>query len=468
VIRLLLTLLIIGAPWFMLGQGDTVLIARYGGSESEVARKIIRCQQGGYALAGTTGSFEVNQTDGFLMKVDDNMECEWTLSMGSIGVDRINDVVQSSDGSFFLCGYTNSTGTEDYDSWVIKVSAAGEVEWQNFSGWVGWDFANALVVTSDEVCVGGYAYSTGGLPQASLWIYSITGAPMDHIVWSLGESSEIRAMAFHDSLGLVLGGVSRFNENTLDNAWLQFLDTGLQSISTIQFANDTADLSINGVDIGYHRSQQRWVAGFTGDWDSYGGDYVLQGQCDSGHIYQWYSRLPSPSGIGMNDVSIVASDTMAMFGWVNYAGGGLKDALCVVFDRNNFLNGVNYGGPEDEVFYSGSYHPADSSLIACGEYGSTSSFISDAFANRWTQLAFGSYEEVTLDHQMCLSLSTEEWNDQPLGDLLQVVLYDTMGRKAQDKSTQVLSPGIYIEVSTFAGGAVSTRKLFVAHLPVQE
>jgi len=130
----------------------------YGAAGNEGARSVVETSDGGYALAGETGSFGAGDVDFWLVKVDAAGNHEWNKTYGAALADGAFSVVESSDGGYALAGYTRSFGASGSDFWLVKVDAAGNHEWNKTYGGAGNDPAHSLVETSVvEAGDGGYA-----------------------------------------------------------------------------------------------------------------------------------------------------------------------------------------------------------------------------------------------------------------------------------------------------------------------
>ncbi|NBS18789.1 MAG: hypothetical protein EBS74_03240, partial [Flavobacteriia bacterium] len=105
-----------------------------GGSNEEVARALIPLRNGGFAMVGSTNSSDgdfvdrsSDDWDMFLMVLDGEGAPIWKKSYGGSGDDFGFSLVETPEGGFVLCGYSNSQDgdvppTQGYhDNWVIKV-----------------------------------------------------------------------------------------------------------------------------------------------------------------------------------------------------------------------------------------------------------------------------------------------------------------------------------------------------------
>jgi hypothetical protein len=125
----------------------------YGGTNGDGAYALVQTGDGGYALAGRTGSFGGGGDDFWLVKTDASGTMEWNRTYGGTSYDLAYDLVQTTDGGYALAGETCSFGAGNYDAWLVRTDASGTVQWNRTYGGTNEDGATALVQTSD----GGYA-----------------------------------------------------------------------------------------------------------------------------------------------------------------------------------------------------------------------------------------------------------------------------------------------------------------------
>ena len=82
--------------------------------ESSV-QAVVQTADGGYTLAGNTGSFGAGGLDGYLVKTDSNGNMEWNQTYGGSGHDTSISGVQTVDGGYVLAGSTQSYGAGESD-----------------------------------------------------------------------------------------------------------------------------------------------------------------------------------------------------------------------------------------------------------------------------------------------------------------------------------------------------------------
>ncbi|OFW52586.1 MAG: hypothetical protein A2163_09525 [Actinobacteria bacterium RBG_13_35_12] len=109
-------------------NGEMVWDKAFGGIEGEVANSIIQTRDEGYVLAGYTESKGAGRYDAWVIKLDENGEMAWDKTFGGSDEDVARRIIQAEDGGYVLAGYTESKGAGRYDAWVIKLDEKGNLE----------------------------------------------------------------------------------------------------------------------------------------------------------------------------------------------------------------------------------------------------------------------------------------------------------------------------------------------------
>jgi WD40 repeat protein len=170
-----------------------------GGSGNEDSYSIIQTADGGYAVAGHTGSTDGDVSanhgneDAWVVKLNSSGSIIWQKALGGTMNDGAASIVQTSDGGYAIAGYTNSddgdvSGLQGTESvWVVKLDASGSIQWQKCLGGSGDQYASTIVQTSD----GGYAvaaYTTsndgdvsGNHGNGDVWVVKLDDS--GSIVW---------------------------------------------------------------------------------------------------------------------------------------------------------------------------------------------------------------------------------------------------------------------------------------------
>jgi predicted secreted protein len=192
----------------------------YGGSWDDV-RSFQQTIDGGYIVAGWTGSFGAGGDDIWILKLSSTGDIEWQKTYGGSEYDRALSVQQTSDGGYIIAGKTDSFGAEGGDTWVLKLSSAGEIEWQKTFGGSSDDYASSIQETSD----GGYiiagktdSFGAGG---DDTWVLKLSSA--GEIEWqkTYGGSSDDYASSIQETsdggyMEKVVGGFILFNRRVME------------------------------------------------------------------------------------------------------------------------------------------------------------------------------------------------------------------------------------------------------------
>ena len=95
----------------------------YGGRADDWGTDIQQTADGGYVATGWTYSFG----GVWVLKLDANGNMQWQRAYGGNGIHTGNAIRQTADGGYIVAGSTRSFGAEDYDMWVLKLDANGDI-----------------------------------------------------------------------------------------------------------------------------------------------------------------------------------------------------------------------------------------------------------------------------------------------------------------------------------------------------
>ncbi len=144
-------------------QGTIEWVKTFGGTNEDNALSVVEATDGGYVLAGYTQSIDGDITDKtatdsdyWVLKLSANGEIIWTKTYGGSGDDRAEKIIKTNDGGYAIVGYSRSAdedvtlneGLQDY--WIVKIDASGDIQWQKSFGFSGIDRAFSLVQTQDD------------------------------------------------------------------------------------------------------------------------------------------------------------------------------------------------------------------------------------------------------------------------------------------------------------------------------
>jgi len=134
-------------------EGNLQWTKTIGGPGLDAGLSLIQTSDGGYAIAGPTSSFGAGETDVYVVKLDANGNLQWTKTIGGKNDDAGLSLIQTSDGGYAIAGSTISFGVGEPDVYVVKLDANGNLQWTKTIGGPGNEAGYSLIQTSD----GGYA-----------------------------------------------------------------------------------------------------------------------------------------------------------------------------------------------------------------------------------------------------------------------------------------------------------------------
>ncbi|MDP2385597.1 MAG: T9SS type A sorting domain-containing protein [Bacteroidota bacterium] len=145
------------------GAGTIQWQNSFGGDGNDAFKSIIPTADGGYLAVGSSTSTNGNVTgnhgggDGWIMKLDAAGQLQWQKCFGGTAAETINSAFITGDGGYFLSGNSLSAngdvsinlGMEDI--WIIKTDASGNLQWQKVMGGTQKDLASSSAwQTSDN------------------------------------------------------------------------------------------------------------------------------------------------------------------------------------------------------------------------------------------------------------------------------------------------------------------------------
>ncbi len=161
-------------------QTSSLWIKSYGDIYSDYARSVVETPDGGFAVAGSTGSFGAEGgSDAWLLKLDSDGNVLWQEAYRGTNADSIFSLDQTLDGGFVAAGISYSFGDSSFgDLWVLRLDTAGNVFWQRAYGGDGGDWARSVEETADGgfVVVGNtesLSLGAEALGDGNVWILKL-------------------------------------------------------------------------------------------------------------------------------------------------------------------------------------------------------------------------------------------------------------------------------------------------------
>ncbi|MCB0698911.1 MAG: T9SS type A sorting domain-containing protein [Chitinophagaceae bacterium] len=181
-------------------NGNLVYSKRYGGSDLDEPRRIRQTKDGGYIIVGYTKSIDGDvknnhgKSDVWIVKTKSNLDLEWTKTYGGSDADAGSDIIECMEGGYIIAGGTGSIDgdvkgihispfTQKGDAWVVKIDDTGTIEWQTCLGGTAGDGASGIIQASDSnyYVLGGTTSNDGDLTGNNggidLWYVKLSHHP---------------------------------------------------------------------------------------------------------------------------------------------------------------------------------------------------------------------------------------------------------------------------------------------------
>lgn len=301
----------------------------FGGSQQDFAQSIQQTSDGGYIIAGTTQSIDGDITanngnfDYWIVKIDAIGNIQWQKSYGGTNGDGANSIEQTFDGGYIVFGSSNSAdgdvtgnhGGSDY--WILKLNNNGTIQWKKALGGSGSDEAYAIQQTTDAgYIVLGRSTSNDG---------DVTGHHGNEDFWAVKLDNN-GTIQWQKSLGGFMPDWAYDIKQTTDGGYI--------------LAGHTA--STDGDVTGNHGSVDEWVAKVDST-----GNLVWQ-KCFGGTISETATSIIQTTDGGY----MVAGYTVSSDGDVTF-NHGISDFWIIKMDTiGNMLWQKCFGGSSGEAAYA--------------------------------------------------------------------------------------------------------------------
>ena len=257
--------------WYELCDGGNYVTAPLnellGGNGFDFARSVKPTADGGYVVAGTTGSSfsgditeftNGGSSDYWVAKIDAGGNVMWNNILGGSNTDDATSISPTSDGGFVVFGNSSSEQSGDVidtsrggsDFWAVKLDSEGELEWEKLIGGSASETGNDVATTvNGDIILVGYSSSSasGGMPSGD--ITDTNKGTQDYFVVKLNSSGTVlwnklmgssaqdvaNAVTVTTNGSIVVAGHSQSfgnngditestNSNFLDDCWIVSLD----------------------------------------------------------------------------------------------------------------------------------------------------------------------------------------------------------------------------------------------------
>jgi len=136
-------------------SGTKIWDKSFGDDENDSASDVIQTSDGGYIIAGSFqhDTSQRSDDDAYVIKIDSNGNTLWEKTYGGVdGGEGAASIKATRDGNFVFIGSTSSYstgGASDFDFYLVKINADGDVLWEKTFGGSDWEKAGSMLVDDD-------------------------------------------------------------------------------------------------------------------------------------------------------------------------------------------------------------------------------------------------------------------------------------------------------------------------------
>ncbi|MCK5239711.1 MAG: hypothetical protein KAR33_09205, partial [Candidatus Thorarchaeota archaeon] len=141
----------------------------FGASGADEAFSVVECSNGDFVLAGYTKSYGGADKDLWVIRIDDTGTEIWNRVYGVAFDDWGEEIIQCDDGGFAIVGTTRSYGSSDQDAWLVRLNGTGHLDWHQFYGGVLDDMGKSIVECDVGFAITGTTESYGS-GNGDVWL----------------------------------------------------------------------------------------------------------------------------------------------------------------------------------------------------------------------------------------------------------------------------------------------------------
>ncbi len=206
-------------------QGNRIWEKTFGGTSHDWAKEIVASPDGSYLICGSTQSFGSGSFDIFVMNLDEDGNEIWMNTYGGNDFEYGETLSLGADGNYYLLGTSASFSNNNKpDHLLIKIDPQGETIWQRNFGGSGSDYSSDLVCTPDSGC-----FFTGWTNQGEV-------GDKDIVLSKISKNGDPEFLSFIPSVNDSIAQISVF-PNPVNQRFSVIIDTEINDGLTLQLYN---------------------------------------------------------------------------------------------------------------------------------------------------------------------------------------------------------------------------------------
>lgn len=192
--------------------GNVLWSRTFGGGGTQKGAKMVKLEDGGFAIAGMNQNFGENDSDVFLLRTDAEGIETWSMTYRQADTNEAAlGLAATADGGFIISGYAESA-TGDEELYLIKTRENGSIQWSNQYGGLQDERGYAVVTTSDGgYAVAGFTQSIGnGKKDGFLLKTDFVGNEMWARSYGNSQNNQFYDLVAKEDGGFVMTGANEF------------------------------------------------------------------------------------------------------------------------------------------------------------------------------------------------------------------------------------------------------------------
>lgn len=363
----------------LLAQAPSKFYTRIGGNGYDYGYDIKQTLDKGYIFTGSTTSFGQTFPDLYLTKLDSMGQVKFQKYIGNASNEIGKSVIQLSDSSFVIAGYTNSIGFGGYDVYLVKTDKAGNMMWAKTYGGQDWDFAYSLQQTQDGgFVIGGTTYSMGrGGADGYIIKTDANGVEQWHKTYGGINDDEFKSVIQTNDGNYALTGYTKsYNDIDSGDVWIFKLDTNGDSLWCKFYGGNKEDFGNGIIQL---QNLNLFVAGGT---KSFSVNYnietiVMSYDLSNGNLLYNYRDVSSQTEYYNCTVQGI-NGTIVNCGATNNAVSGFDGLVDMYSSSFGYVNFFSTGSNDIEELY-GVSKTQDKGFVAIGKTSGYGAILDDVF-----------------------------------------------------------------------------------------
>ena len=222
--------------FFLQGTAQISFYKKYSAGPFNTGNGVTQLPDSSYAVTGSSGGFDEDSGQAYLMIVDSLGNQKWTKDYGGFASDVGVRVMHVPSDGFYIAGFSNSTSGGDLDFVLYKTNETGELLWEKYYGGSNWERLYDAKLLSDgglilvgetegETTVGKDIFMVRTDESGdTLWTKTIQ-TPVDDVAYAVDTLSDTTFVVGGDrgEFGIAKGMINCFKNDGTEE-WLEYYD----------------------------------------------------------------------------------------------------------------------------------------------------------------------------------------------------------------------------------------------------